>query len=231
MNIITIAYNEEIMIPYFIAHYRKNFPGCVIIVYDNESTDNTVEIAKAHDCKVISYQTNGKLSDQTYINIKNNHWKELNDWVIIADIDEFCDITQSNIEEEESKGVTIIKFEGYNMVNLNDDMNIEGINAGVRSKHYDKSYCFDARKVDEINYIMGAHGSNPQGEIVYSESAYRCRHFKYINIDYMIQRHALFASRLSEENLKKDWGTHYLYSSEEIRNEFLNARKNARNLE
>lgn len=41
----------------------------------------------------------------------------------------------------------------------------------------------------------------------------------------MIERHKLYGSRLSDENLKKDWGTHYLYSAEQIKAEFLDARK------
>jgi glycosyltransferase involved in cell wall biosynthesis len=46
VTIYTITYNEELMIEFFINHYRKKFPGCEIVVFDNYSTDKTVEIAK-----------------------------------------------------------------------------------------------------------------------------------------------------------------------------------------
>jgi len=36
MTIYTITYNEELMLPYFIRHYRLRFPNCKIVVYDNE---------------------------------------------------------------------------------------------------------------------------------------------------------------------------------------------------
>ena len=44
ITVYTIAYNEELMIPHFIAHYRKQFPNCKIVVFDNESTDNTIKV-------------------------------------------------------------------------------------------------------------------------------------------------------------------------------------------
>ena len=55
--------------------YRERFPNCLIIVYDNESTDRSVQIALENNCKVISYSTNNQLSDSKYLEIKNNCWK------------------------------------------------------------------------------------------------------------------------------------------------------------
>ena len=63
------------MLPYFIRHYRKNFPDCRIIVYDNHSTDATVKIAEAADCEVIPYDTGNHLDDMKYLEIKNHCWQ------------------------------------------------------------------------------------------------------------------------------------------------------------
>jgi hypothetical protein len=41
----------------------------------------------------------------------------------------------------------------------------------------------------------------------------------------MIARHKAYGERLSDENLKKGWGGHYLYSAEQITKEFNEARK------
>ena len=41
----------------------------------------------------------------------------------------------------------------------------------------------------------------------------------------MIARHAIFASRLSDENKLKGYGGHYEYTPEQIKAEFLDARK------
>jgi hypothetical protein len=76
ITIYTIAYNEEIFIQFMIDHYRSRFPNCHIVVYDNESTDNTVAIAKANNCEVITYCTNNQIQDRKYLEIKNNCWKK-----------------------------------------------------------------------------------------------------------------------------------------------------------
>lgn len=77
ITIYTLTYNEAYMLPHFIAHYRRNFPDCRIVVYDNESTDNTRQIAETAGCEVRINATGGKLDDMRYLEIKNNCWKEL----------------------------------------------------------------------------------------------------------------------------------------------------------
>lgn len=224
MTVYTITFNEEIMLPYFIKHYRDRFPDCNIVVYDNQSTDKTQQIAMDSGCSIVEYNTGGKLSDTAYLNIKNNCWKNQNGWVIVADCDELIDINQNDLFDEEMNGTTIISSRAYNMVNLVDDLNIDNINHGVRSTSYDKVYCFDAYRVSDVNYNPGAHTCNPVGVIKYSQNTYIVRHYKYINLEHMIARHKLFASRLSEENIKKGYGGHYLYPADQITTEFMTAR-------
>jgi len=227
MTVITITYNEAFILPHFIAHYRKNFPGCKIIVYDNYSTDNTVEIAQQNGCEVIMYDTGGKLSDSTYLEIKNHVWKACEGWVIVCDADEFLDLNAEDIYQDSKLGVNAYKGVGFNMVNLYDSMNFEDIKHGVRAESYDKVYCFNTNKIKEINYTAGCHSAKPVAKCLFSVvySTAICRHYKYINIDYMIARHKEYGKRLSEENLKNTWGAHYLYAPEKIRNEFIMARK------
>lgn len=225
ITIYAICYNEAFILPHFIAHYRRMFPNCRIVIYDNMSHDGSVEIAKSHNCEVIPYDTGGKLSDAKYLEIKNNCWKDATtDWVLIADCDEFCDITEKQLAREHINGVSIIKFEGYNMVNLADNMDFKSITHGERAVSYDKAYLFHRRHIKEINYGAGCHNAVPYGYVDYGKKVFKCRHYKYINVDYMIKRHAVFASRLSEENHKKGYGYHYLYSPEKIRAEFEQAR-------
>ena len=224
MTVFTITYNEQLMLPYFVAHYRKRFPNCKIVVYDNESTDKTVEIAESLGCKILTYKTDNRLNDLVYLEIKNNCWKNELDWVIIADCDELVDISENDLINEKA---TIIRFEAYNMVNLRNDLNIEGITHGVRAESYDKAYCFNASKIDEICYGAGCHWCEPKGLVEYSENIYKAYHYKYINIDYMINRHAIFASRLSDENIRRGYGAHYMYGEQQIIEEFQTARKNS----
>lgn len=228
ITIYTISYNEELMMPFFIRHYRKMFPGCRIVIYDNQSDDKTFEIAMSFGNVIfLPYDTGGKLSDETYLKIKNNCWRGAEtDWVLIADVDEHLQINQWSLEKESTNGVSIIRAHGFNMVNLADDLNIEGITHGVVAPSYDKFYLFNKAKIRDINYGAGAHRASPVGQIKFSEP-YHCFHYKYVNIDYMVKRHAHFASRLSDDNKKRGYGVHYQFGEERIKNEFKEARKNA----
>lgn len=229
ITIHTISYNEEMMLPYFIEHYRKMFPDCRIVIYDNESTDHSFNIAMSYGNIVwLPYSTGGKLSDKTYLEIKNNCWKSAaTDWVLIADIDEHLYINQHELQNESDQGATVIIADGYNMVNLNEDLLVENIHHGVRAQSYDKFYLFNKAKIPEICYGPGAHRASPVGKVRFSKKNYICKHYKYVNIDYMIARHANFASRLSDDNIKKGYGSHYRYSEDVIRAEFNEARKKA----
>lgn len=228
ITVYTICFNEEFMLPHFIAHYRKMFPNCRIVVYDNQSTDATRAIALENGCEIVEYDTGGKLDDLTYLKIKNNCWKDAKtDWVLVADCDEFLDIDETELGFLIKSDCTVVRSKGFNMVNMNDDMNLESITHGIRSESYDKIYLFDKSHIHETDYEPGAHKARIKGWIARSYVTYRCRHYKYVNPDYMVARHKVFASRLSDENKKRGYGGHYLYNEEQIRNEFSEARKQA----
>lgn len=223
VTIYTITYNEELMIEFFINHYRKRFPGCEIVVIDNYSTDKTVEIAKKNNCKIEYFDSNNQISEKKYLEIKNHCWKNSKtDWVIVCDCDELANIDENILKNEALSNTTIVNFEGYDMVNLNDNdiIDLHNIKNGIRAKLYDKNILFNKKKITEINYSPGCHNCNPSGEIKYSKESYKLFHFKYISENYLINRYRLFNSRLSEENKKNKWGTHYNKQEQEIKKIF-----------
>lgn len=225
ITIYTIAYNEEIMLPFMIDWYRKRFPNCHIVVYDNESTDNTVKIALEHDCELITYCTNNQLCDSKYLEIKNNCWKTAKtDWVLVCDVDELLEITQEELESENNLGFTVITSKAYNMYNLSSEETIENTNYGVRAEQYDKIYLFNKSKIKEINYEPGCHYASPKGKISKSKLKYNLLHFSYIGEQYVINRYKRNSSRLSEENKKHGWGIHYNDNEQTIKNKFEVAR-------
>jgi hypothetical protein len=193
-----------------------------------------VLIAKSHGCEVRTFSTNNQLDDVAYLNIKNNCWKGNNGWVIIADCDELLMATQTEYGFDENK-INLVRGTGYNMVNMEDNLDVYHMKSAIRAESYDKVYAFYAPDFEEINYAPGAHTCEPKtklwrmGEIGIKQNDFIARtfHFKYINVDYMIARHAEFAKRLSTNNLQNGYGGHYLYTPEQIREEFENARKNA----
>lgn len=231
LTVYTLTFNEEFMLPKFIEHYRGMFPGCRIVIYDNESTDRTQLIAQHYRCEVVLNKTEGKLNDIRYLEIKNNCWKDAQtDWVCVADCDEHLNIDAEQLFYEDENKTTVISSQGWNMVNLKDDLNFAGIKFGVRAKSYDKIYMFKRTAIREINYNPGCHSANIIGKVKESTKAYECFHYKYVNPDFMVARHKVFASRLSDVNIQKGYGGHYLYSEEQIRKEFSEARKNAKQI-
>lgn len=228
ITVYTVTYNEEIIIQFMIDHYRKRFPNCHIIVYDNMSTDKTVEIALANNCAVIPYFSNNQLQDSTFLKIKNNCWKHAKtDWVLVCDIDELLDINEEDLKSEESLGSTMIRSEAYNMVNMQDNLDLTGINHGVRCPLYDKLCLFNRKFIININYNIGCHICNPKGQPVISNKAYHLYHYKYINLNCLISRYTVFLSRLSESNKKNKWGLQYLLTPEQIHDEFIACQKQA----
>ena len=97
ITIYSIAYNEEILLPYFIRFYRTRFPDCNIVIYDNCSTDSTKKIALSESCSVINFDTNNEINEYKYLEVKNHCWKQsLTDWVLVCDIDEWFDVTEND---------------------------------------------------------------------------------------------------------------------------------------
>jgi hypothetical protein len=213
-----ITYNEELMIEFFINHYRKNFPNCIIKIYDNYSVDNTVSIAKKLGCEINYYDSNNQLSDSKFLEIKNNCWKTSDtDWVIVCDCDELINITEEELIKNQNNGITLVQFVGYDMVNYDEKIILENLTSGHRNEVYDKTLLFNKKFIKEINYAPGCHTCSPFGDKVISKHEYILLHYKYIGVEFTIERYKLFSNRLSEENLRYRWSYHYKQKEQEIR--------------
>lgn len=223
LTLYTITYNEEVILPYFIKWYRDRFPNCKIVVYDNESTDGTKNIClNTPNLQYIPYHTGNKLSDSTYLKIKNNAWKHADtDWVIVCDVDEFLDVNESNLNDNQS----IYKAKGYNMFNLDNLEDITEINYGLPAVQYDKSILFNRKRLTEINYGAGCHHCEPQGDVVFGVINPPLYHMKFLNVDYIVQRYKMYSERLSDENKQMRWGYHYQQAEQEIRDSYHNWAK------
>jgi glycosyltransferase involved in cell wall biosynthesis len=221
ITIYTLAYNEQTFIQYMIDHYKKRFPSCHIVIYDNSSTDQTVEIAKRNGCEVRTYNTNNSLDDGIHMNMKNNMWKDAKtDWVLVCDLDELLDINENDLRKEASLNTTIIKPEGWSLINFNNDFNIQGMTHGYRDPGYDKSYLFNKKFIKEINFGAGAHVASPVGVVKYSGTKYYLYHYKFINEDLFVSRSQETSKRLSANNIRHNWGIQCMQSEQELRDKF-----------
>jgi glycosyltransferase involved in cell wall biosynthesis len=215
LTIIVITYNEEFILLHFIKWYRDRFPDCRIVVYDNESTDGTKNIClSTPNLTYIPYYTGNKLSDSTYLKIKNNAWKHADtDWVIVCDADEFLDITPEQLNTNQ----TLFKSEAYNMCNVEKLTEISDIKHGIRANQYDKTLLFNKKSIKEINYSVGCHTCEPIGDVIYSSVRPKLLHMKFIDEDIQAQKYKEYNQRLSDENKKFGWGYQYQDEEEKVR--------------
>ena len=181
VEIYTVVKNTGMLFPFFIEHYRKMFPECIINVHDNGSTDDTVKICKEYGCNVEFFEK--ECSHKNLTDFKNNIWKSSEaDWIVICDQDELVHVTEEDLIREDDRGVTMLRFMGYNMISLNgDDFTLDELTHGTECPSYSKFYMFKPNRVKEINYSTGSHFCNPEPFQIMGD-VYKALHYKLANM-------------------------------------------------
>jgi hypothetical protein len=225
INIYILCYNESILIPYTVNYYKSRFPTANITIYDNESIDQSVELAKSLNCEVISFSTNKINNVFIKRDIFDNCWKNVTEgWIITADMDEWLDIDENDLIYEEKQNTSILKIKGVdmlgssNVINL-DDIDLNNINIGVFNSCEDKNICFYVPKIKEMNFSVGCHSCKPKGIIKYSDKEYYNKHMNYLGIPYIINKNKYRFER-SDEMRKQNLSTHYTIDQTKIINEY-----------
>lgn len=214
-----MCYNESALIPHTVKHYKKYLPNSVITIYDNESTDNSVELAKSLGCTVISWSSGNIMDDLKQSNIKNNCWKSVNSgyWVIVADMDEFLCVTEADLLQETNLGTSILKTHGIDMIGESttldlSDIDLQTIKKCSKCPSESKSLCFYKEFIREMNYGPGAHKCKPKCtvgiKLKYSKTVYINKHMNFLGLNFYIDKVTKRYSR-NEKMRKIGFGTHY----------------------
>jgi hypothetical protein len=194
INIFLLCYNESALLPHTINHYKTYLPSCKITIYDNESTDNSVEIANTLGCNVISWNSNNIIDDFKYKDIKNNCWKNVeHGWIIVADMDEFLCVTEDDLINEINLKSTILTVKGINMIGESKTLDLSDINLQMITSYFDadsenKKLCFFRNYINDMNYGLGAHGCVPTGVVKYSDKTYYNKHMSNLGLNYLISK-------------------------------------------
>lgn len=218
-----IGFNESETIHLTIKHYQQFCRK--VYYYDNFSTDNTREIAEAMGCDVRMFGVAGQLNDAEYLKVKNNCWKGSDaDWVIVCDADEilttperiyrmsqYCSLLKTGNEP------TIFKTEGFNMFsNSLPTESWDEIFTGIQDDNYSKLCIFNPNAITEINYVYGCHQANPVGRVKFSNDTLHLLHYKHVGgAQRLADRHALYASRMSDLNKRWKLGFQYMEPREQ----------------
>jgi len=227
-----LCWNEEKMLPFMFQHYEPFVER--FIIYDNYSDDQSESIIHAHpNTEVKKYSMGGQINDFVYLDIKNNCWKKSRgkaDFVIVCDTDEFLyhkkDILEV-LQGLKKNGYTMVKPSGYNMYSedypsYNPQCPLtEQVKRGIRIPFFDKCILFDPHAVVEVNYLPGAHECSPWGKIkMTSDSGFMLLHYKYLSVEWLIERYRQYAQRLSKENIDHKLGEEYAKEEDAFIEEF-----------
>lgn len=231
VNIYIFCFNEEVLLPHTIEHYKKYLPNSNITIVDNMSNDNSINIAKKLGCNIIQFNTGDQMNNYVKQKYANNVWKKnKKGWVIVADMDEWLCVNEKDLINENYKGSTILKVKGVNMIGesilLNlKDIDLHKINYGIDNKHESKSMCFNVKYIKDMNYDVGQHNCNPNGIIKYSNKIYLNKHMEYLGLNWILNKRKNRLLRRNKNHI--NLSSHYIKSPDEVKKEYINSLKNS----
>lgn len=216
ITIFLLCYNEELLISFTLKHYKDRFPTAKFVLVDNYSTDRSCEIAKENGMEIRQFESSNCQNEETMMHIRNNIWNDITSgWVIMCDMDEWLEISEKDLINEEEKGTTIITTKGYNIIGNSkttdlSDIDLFTLNEGMEDNNFSKRILFKVPDV-RINFWWGAHICHPVGNVKYSEKIYNLKHMNYLGADYLVEKHR---KRYERNELMRYRGMNKHYSNE-----------------
>ena len=234
VHIFILCYNESVLLPHTIAHYRRHIPYSNITILDNESTDGSQDIARQLGCNVVTWSSQNMINDYLYTNLKNNCWKNAKSWVIMVDMDEWLCVTHQELEHELQNGTTILKTKGLDMVGESKnehltDIHLHTLNRYVDNHYLNKNVCFYSKAITDINYSIGAHQCNPVGRVQYSFRTFLIKHMSFLGLPFYTRKTIDRYTR-AQEMQKLGMATHYTNNITVINSEYNQRLMNSQTL-
>lgn len=240
IDLYTLCWNEMDILP-FVIDYWKRFVTHAY-VYDNGSTDGSVEYLKQFDWITVEHYESDGMDDSKLRDIKNTKWKQSKgkaDWVVVCDMDEI--VYSKNLinvfEEATEKGYTAIDCDWYWFCNdylpeYKDDGILLHQKCTKFHNNPGKHLIFNPNEIIEINYSVGAHTANPKGNYKPYKSGDMCVFHtnKGFGIEYKLKRYKEMNNRLSEIDRRNKWSIHYGFSKQVLIDDYLNCQKNSFNV-
>ena len=214
--VITVAFNEEYMLPQFIEHHLQ-FASKIHII-DGGSTDCSHKIIEKYGSSVeLDIRPSDTLDDVSLLDIRNNTAAALShehyDWFAVVDVDEFIvgDVLPilHNCKEE------VYRITPYHMVGdpsvVHEVFNPADCQTGLLDYQWgDKSVLF--RSGIEPRYSIGCHSASPINSLdrrpatINMDRRLQVRHYQMYDLNQYLKKSALAAARLSARNKQHGYG-------------------------
>lgn len=187
INVFSIVWNEEFMLPKFLEHYSKVADRIFII--DDHSTDLTAEIAKAHPMVTyLEYGFDGWNEQEVSDTFENMYKTYPSDWAVCVDGDEFI----YGLENLKDEHTGVFKTTGYMMIGKTGKLE-DCIK--VRMRQFDKPVVFDPRL--NVKFGDGRHTCNqPAFDI-----GLQLWHYKYPSREYYLERNLAAYPRIMDKKM------------------------------
>ena len=221
-----IAYNEHVMLPFTIAHYKRMFKDPMIVVHDNFSTDDTVEIAEKEGCIISRFATEG-MNDNAQSRIKSIAATNATaDWVLCIDADEACFINDEDLADLEKRGINMVEFDGWNIFDqVASPWDIKQP-MGVPCSAYSKPVLLRTGVFNNVGFASGAHtvivGPFPGKQENRSIGEYKLLHYKHWSCDYNVNRSAELGARQSQDNIVHRHSFHFQFPKD-VHEDYFNS--------
>lgn len=239
----TLAYNEEDIVDYAV-DYWKNLGVTKSIVYNNYSTDSTVEKLKAYGdwIEIRNFKTEGQ-NDVVQAQIKNgiiNEFKGKDVWLLVCDFDEWLyskDI-DSLIDKMEEGGYTCLGTQWYAICNDSTPPYQNGvllhqqssklykqyINHMPQYRHLGKFMLINPNKIEAMNWSVGNHICHPTGDfklyIADINEAVAIHLNKGLSEDYFVNKRKRMGEHLSMTNRLYGMCVEYNIGEKQCREEY-----------
>ena len=240
IHLYTLCWNEMDILP-FVVDYWKRFVTHAW-VYDNGSTDGSVEYLKQFDWITVEHYESNGMDDSKLRDIKNTKWKQSKgnaDWVVVCDMDEivYSKDLGKVLEKASSNGYTAIDCDWYwfcddYLPEYKDDGLLLHQKLTKFHNNPGKHLIFNPNEINDINYSIGAHAANPTGNYRPCKSDEVCVFHtnKGFGIEYKIRRYKEMNDRLSELDRRNKWSIHYGFSKQTLIDDYLKCQQNSFNV-